>query len=358
MMKQITRHLAEAGKPVETLTAPDGMRLVVLPYGGRILGLYAPGSDANFLWTHPGLASADSARALYAGTGWPNSGGVRSWLAPEIDFFLPAYPETTPYVVPPAVDPGSYAVTRASQSVRMENRGVLRSFRSGQEQAFLLAKEVTFTGNPLPALLAEYPTAMYAGYRLFTTLECTGTPASKTPIGLWHLLQLPHGGDMIIATREATTPMAYFDPLPNEAVTVTERAVRYRMDAKGVYKLGVKAAACTGRVGYRYDIGGASTLVVCDFTVDPHGRYIDPPWQDLCDLGYAVQACNVSDAVLGNFSELEYHVPAIGGETGRTRCEDDSRVWAYQGPDAFIDQAMALLLGLDAEFRGSPNNSV
>ena len=73
--------------------------------------------------------------------------------------------------------------------------------------------------------------------------------------------------------------------------------------------------------------------------------YINPPWHDTNVLGYAVQACNVSAAALGRFSELEYHVPAIGGETGRTRCEDISHVWSFRGPDNFIDLAADVLLG-------------
>ena len=52
--------------------------------------------------------------------------------------------------------------------------------------------------------------------------------------------------------------------------------------------------------------------------------------RDVADLGYAVQACNIHSA-LGEFSELEYHVPAIGPGTGRMRSEDVSQTWAFRG---------------------------
>ena len=56
-----------------------------------MLGLFAPGSEENFYWTNPALRSVE-ARAFYAGDDWHNSGGDRTWLAPEVDVFLPDFP--------------------------------------------------------------------------------------------------------------------------------------------------------------------------------------------------------------------------------------------------------------------------
>jgi hypothetical protein len=39
---------------------------------------------------------------------------------------------------------------------------------------------------------------------------------------------------------------------------------------------------------------------------------------------------------LGQFSELEYHIPAIGAGTGRNRCDDVAQVWAFRGPQQRI----------------------
>ena len=52
--------LTSSGKAHVSQDYPDGSRLLLLPYGARVLGLFAPGSDENFLWTHPALASAAS----------------------------------------------------------------------------------------------------------------------------------------------------------------------------------------------------------------------------------------------------------------------------------------------------------
>ena len=58
----------------------------------------------------------------------------------------------------------------------------------------------------------------------------------------------------------------------------------------------------------------------------------------------AVQACNVNSQ-WGAFGELEYHVPAIGGPSGLTRCEDTSQVWAFRGGSERIRALAHLLLG-------------
>ena len=92
-MQTLLETLQAAGKPVEVVHMPEGSTVVLLPHGGRVLGLYAAGSEKNFYWTHPALESPQTARAFYDGNDWHNSGGDRTWLAPEVDVFFPRYPD-------------------------------------------------------------------------------------------------------------------------------------------------------------------------------------------------------------------------------------------------------------------------
>jgi len=55
--------LKAVGKPAELYQTDDGTRLLILPYGGRILGVFAPGSEENFLWTNSALNNIDTARS-------------------------------------------------------------------------------------------------------------------------------------------------------------------------------------------------------------------------------------------------------------------------------------------------------
>ena len=83
-----------------------------------------------------------------------------------------------------------------------------------------------------------------------------------------------------------------------------------------------------------------------NFSVNPSGEYVDVPWKAPEDFGYSTQACNVNSA-LGAFSELEYHIPAIGGTTGSARCDDTAQVWAFRGHEAGVLAVARRLLSAD-----------
>jgi hypothetical protein len=99
-----------------------------------------------------------------------------------------------------------------------------------------------------------------------------------------------------------------------------------------------------GRIGYLYPTRDDRwALIVRNVFPNPSGLYVDVPWDDLNDFGYAIQACNVNGA-LGSFGELEYHVPAVGPGTGRTHCEDVAQVWAFRGCREAIQSVVKGLL--------------
>src|SRR5580704_11940180 len=94
---QLIDTLDAVGKPTESWQSPDGTKVLVLPYGGRVLGLFAPNDEENFFWTHTALNEKKTAQEFYAGSQWHNSGGERTWLAPEADFFFPEFPSLKTY---------------------------------------------------------------------------------------------------------------------------------------------------------------------------------------------------------------------------------------------------------------------
>jgi len=347
MIDDLIQNFRSVGKTLEICSMPDGTRALVLAYGGRILGLFAPGSGENFFWTNPALAAADTARAFYAGSQWHNSGGDRTWLAPEADFFFPDFPDLTRYWQPRKLDPGSYQVRKADGQFELVNRLTLTMSRSKQAVDLEITKAVSPAPNPLrhEGGLAGHEGVTYAGYTLRTTLSSLSDCAEDSPpVGLWNLLQLPNGGELFIPTFRRTEPHIVLGTITSEDLKVQEDLVRYRMRAAGAQKLGIRAVAVTGRVGYLYETGEEFALVIRNFFVNPSGEYVDVPWEKTDDFGYAVQACNINNE-LGSFSELEYHVPAIGRGTGSRRVEDISQIWAFRGLQPQIQEVMRSLLG-------------
>ncbi|HPO16295.1 MAG TPA: hypothetical protein PLI09_22860 [Candidatus Hydrogenedentes bacterium] len=337
--------LKSVDKPAQTVKNLDGTTVVLLPYGGRVLGLYAPNTEENFYWTHPALNSTETARTFYASKDWHNSGGDRTWLAPEVDIFLPDYPKTETYFQPRELDPGNYTVVTEGDRVRMVNELTVKLSRSGQSVMLRISKSVGAAINPLRfETNLDQQDVVYAGYTQYTSLEMLEDKPKESPlVGLWNLVQMPHGGDLLIPTYSRTEPKLWFGKISPDDLIVGDRLIRYKMRASGEHKLGVRAIATTGRVGYLYSGAGKSSLIVRNFRVNPSGEYVDAPWKDPGDLGYSTQACNVNSA-LGAFSELEYHIPAIGGKSGMGRCDDEAQVWAFRGPTEQIVAVARCLL--------------
>jgi len=131
--------------------------------------------------------------------------------------------------------------------------------------------------------------------------------------------------------------------IPPEDLLTTDHLVRYRMRQQGEHKISVRAASIANRIGYLYPVGDRWALIIRNIVVNPSGEYVDVPWDDTSYFGFAVQACNVNSK-LGAFSELEYHTPAIGRNTGRLRCDDAAQVWAFRAPKAEIRAIAKTLL--------------
>jgi len=152
---------------------------------------------------------------------------------------------------------------------------------------------------------------------------------------------------MLIPTRFRAVPTRYFGSFARRDLVVQDDLIRYEMRSPGEHKIGVRALALTGRAGYIYPCGRGWALVVRNFCVNPSGDYVDYHTNGTLPSD-AFQACNVSNDSLGSFSELEYHVPAIGGSSSLRRCEDVNQVWAFRGPLAAIRRAAIVLLGRSA----------
>ena len=343
MFADLIGTLNSVGKPTEVYDSPDGAKVLILPHGGRILGLFTPGDSRNFFWTHPALDAVETARAFYESGEWQNSGGDRTWLAPEVDVFFPDFPKQDKYWQPRQLDPGNYKLDRTGGGLRLINRLNLTLSRSKLHVELEIAKSISSALNPL-----RYERGAggveYAGYTLRTSLELVGESRNRPgQVGIWNLLQLPQGGDLLVATYSRTDPRVYFGKVAAEDLTVSDRLIRHKMRAPGAHKIGIRAVVTAGRVGYLYAVDGQYALVVRNFAVNPSGEYVDVPFTAPEDLGYSVQAYN-SDASLGFFCELEYHCPAIGGGTGRTRCLDESQVWAFRGERDRIQFIAKILL--------------
>lgn len=347
-MKNLVQVLKQVGKPTKIFKTSDGTRILTLPYGGRVLGLFAPGSEDNFYWTHPALNSVKSAREFYSSNQWHNSGGDRTWLAPEADLFFPNFPKLNPYFQQRSLDPGHYKIEKTKTGFRLVNRLTIKFSRSGKNVDLKITKKFSSAKNPLHyERELKLEDVEYAGYTQHTSLELVGNSRrTGEQVGLWNLIQMPHGGNLLIPTFGRAKPRHIFSTIghiPSGDLTTTKNLIRYRMRQKGEHKISVRAISVCNRIGYLYRSNDRWALIIRNFVVNPSGEYVDAPWSETDYFGFAVQACNVNSN-LGAFSELEYHIPAIGRGTGATRCDDTAQVWAFRGHQSKIQWIIKTML--------------
>ena len=345
MDQALVDSLREAGQPAKSLQLTDGSELLVLPYGGRILGLFAPGDARNFFWVNPRLQDVESARQFFGSGRWQNTGGERTWLAPEAEYFFPHYPDLGTYLQPRPLDAGEFAVTREQGGLRLVTKFSTPAWRSGGSAHLRLTLSLAPAVNPLQGDL-RFADLTYAGYTVRRRLErLSPGPA----VGIWCLNQLPHGGEMLLPATGEPNPRVFFGQIPAGDLAVEAGMVRYRMRSLGEHKIGLRASVAVGRVGYQSQHGEQAELVVRSFTVKPDGVYLDGPPADPTDMGYAVEACNVANPELGHFSELEYHAPTMTAE--QSFSEDTSEVWAFRGLPPLIAEAKRELVERDLRAR-------
>ncbi|MDB6092655.1 MAG: hypothetical protein JWM32_217 [Verrucomicrobia bacterium] len=345
----LMRTLKAAGKPADAVVLADGTRLLVLPYGGRVLGLFAPGDRGNFFWVNPVLRRARTARAFFAADRWQNLGGERTWIGPEFAFFFPRFPALEGYRPPHAFDATTFRVKRQKDGYALAAEFRVHCRAPVAAVTVRLTKRIEPAPDPLRAGTGS-ENVRYAGYTLRSTLELIETDSRAVQLGLWSIAQLPPGGEMLIPVYGRVKPRVFFGRIPRGDLQVRRSLIRYRMRSAGEHKIGVTAAAGTGRIGYvRRAEDGTAELVVRNHSVNPSGVYRDAPASLPAEGGYAVEACSVNHPELGRFAELEHHAPAIG--VAHPRGEDLVQMWAYRGPARQLARIAETLLG--APFLGS-----
>ncbi len=349
MKKNLIKNLDSSGYPIIELKGSDRGSIFILPFGARVLGLFTRDDIENFFWVNPAFNKVSSAREFFKTKDWKNTGGDRTWVGPEVDLFIKDLKDpSNTYEVPSAVDPGKYTLKRCGKTLRIFNHAKVVLYRLKKELEFEIYKEIHSVPNPLrdmPEAQTLVRQLDYVGYEQRTGLRLLLDVEEDVRIDIWNLIQLPAGGSLLIPTLVNAKPRIYFGEVSKNHIQIKPNFVRLLLDARKRYKIGLKAASLTGRAGYLRQVEkGTWTLLVRNFFVNPSGEYVDVPWDDEKDFGYAFQSYN-DDGQYGNFGELEYHTPAIGYGTEVNTYLDQSHVWAFSGRKEYIFKACESLLG-------------
>lgn len=285
---------------------PPGGTLTVMPARGRVVQAEVGGRKA--FWTNPDWMGD-----------W-NVGGDRLWLAPEVDWHWKTRQaaDFAFYEVQAAVDPGAWElVARTRDFCRVRQRSRLRNRHRASEVTVEMARSFTL------AELSDAPFfSRWLAYRTDNEVAIVnGTRGQR--VGLWSLLQVPAGGEVIVAGAASPGFRTHFGRLPKALLKRSGQEARFEITGRHQYKVGVSPAVLNGRMAYARRLDQAYLVVYRQFFPQPWRGYCDVPMQDLKSPGDAVQIYN-DGGEFGGFGEMEYHSPAVEVGRGADRLLDSS----------------------------------
>jgi hypothetical protein len=319
MLTSITQKLDPIHHQLHTLTNEDGGRAVIWERGSRVIELVAPHRIENALWSNLSAIERDE---------W-NSGGDRTWISPEIEFFIQANKE---HAVPAQLDPGNYKL-RISPDLKtvLTSQSCVLHHQSGDFDVNLhISKEHTLIPNPFA--MNRFPLNLpssyiyYVGYQCETRLTVNPTQhligdaytrnsSSVLPMAyycnLWNIMQVPAGGTALIPTSYKASPLVMFKDHGEIDIHVQRRFVTIPYKGINKFKVSFNSLESKGRFGYLLRLNEhESSLLVRQFQVNPSAIYPDFPQNCKDYIGSCMQFF-FDGGQWGHFGELEYHTPAI-----------------------------------------------
>jgi hypothetical protein len=160
--------------------------------------------------------------------------------------------------------------------------------------------------------------------------------------GLWNIIQVPGGGEIIVATKKGAKPKTF---IGEPVLTVKEDAVKCKIKTHKSFKFSIKASFSRGVLINFHHVGKSASLIVRKFFSGDDEMYADFPNTDHSDSGYSAQVY-VDDGLLGGFGELEYHSPALNIDRGETDISDSSLTFGFSGPLKEIEEIREYFIGL------------
>jgi hypothetical protein len=322
MYSRTVSDLQKASVSVRELPGPGAVAVTLA--AGRIAALAFSKDAPNLLWTHPDLGRVTGNPGQLTG----GIGGDRLWFSPELRYHWlgePDWQQLTNYTVPADTEPGHYAfVDSAPGVVALAAQGRLPVRGSDQSLAFRVERKIRMAPPPLSLAEPLMRGVRYVGVE--ATHELTIQDETRSgEIDLWHLLQTPIGSIVIVPLRPGhrAQPLAYGVPGP---WFTTSNSVIWRIEGSGNAKMGICAAALTGRAAILQRLSSQQwCLIVRQFPVDVSARYGDHPYGVPRDD----QVLQAWDGL--GFGELEFHSPVLDAGRGPRSLREQDQLWAFGG---------------------------
>lgn len=319
-----------------------GGHALLIERGSRLIELIPAGCRHSGIWfDQTALRNSD----------W-NVGGERTWISPEMDYFLDGAGE---YYVPNQLDPGNYRMSYLSDEL-IQAEQVCSMLRSSDGCKFdvRIEHQYKLAANPFDMIefdfCEELRSVSYIGldFRKSINLICSPNQSYESfpTVNLWSILQVPPGGNVLVPVIGNRPPLTMFSQAASNEVFNGGHYMKFSFSGASRFKLSFPSLQSTGRFGYFRRIDqNTCCLIVRQFQVNPSGLYPDYPADRPHDWGSCMQFF-YDGGQMGGYGELEYHSPALNGTD---KAVDQSQLYYFVGSYDQISQVAFHLLGFSVD---------
>lgn len=347
---QILKRLDENGLKYKFLELQNGIFVIISERGGHIFGPFLEKGGNSLLWMNPVFADEIGFKQFVAENHW-NMGGDRNWIAPEIQYITLNRSDPNKVSISTKMDPGAYILEKSNPSeffLHQDMTLVARNVAMGEKKLHI-ETHIRPTEDPMRYLKA-YPSLIenirFIGYEQTVKLSEYKTDGIMSE--LWNFAQLNPEGEILVPISPAFEITNYTtQPIDPAHYKYDKNLLRIKIDGTYMYKIGLKAAHFTGRLGYLAKSDSkTSYLLIRNFFNNPSSYYIEEPAWSVGQWGDSVHIYN-DGGKWGGFGELEVHGQTIGGVTGKSESVDLIQMWIYIGEPDKLQSIAENLLGIE-----------
>jgi len=343
-LKELTA-IAKKYSKVEMRTSRTGA-VVFTEYGARVLGLFPDKKATNVLWNPQALDDNMKSGSWLIG-------GERLWISPERNYYYENPRDFEGHHVPPAMDPGEYAM---SGDLVFENMSFpLLNLMSNE------VYEGCYEKREFSSIADPYATGLdYAGVKITDTITVN---AADVEMCAWSLAMVyvcgtSKPGTALFPIRKGGKPMSYFGTIPASRTAVAPGYARFKLDADEIYKLAIKpedidhANPCKAVYLSQYPDGKQWFCVVKRSLDMAHtqAECVDPAKGNPEGPRGAIQSYNAGPSPTPGmtFGEIEVQLQKGTHQLRRTSCTATHELLSYAGSKKDMLALAKRLLGISS----------
>ena len=207
------------GQTITHTLISEGAEVLISELGGRILAVDF--GFGNLLWTNPKIEDRIQEKD------W-NTGGIRTWISPERDFFYREPNSFRNWFCPSSIDPANYQfISKSEKRAVLKTKISILNMRTNNRSIGDLIKQIEILDCNRTTEITTCKIKISTNIKLEQT---------EDNLALWTLIQVPVSdnkeGIVEIPAKKYFEPIHYFSKIPKEYLCTKKEYIFFKINGK------------------------------------------------------------------------------------------------------------------------------